>query len=692
MKRRDFLTISIRSIMAAGLTSVIPLSLLRSHSAHAALAAAGLSDPAAQPLFTNLAPNALSKAYKYAPKYNTLNIYAAQTVQMTGLVGVNGVPVPTTVWGYGTQQKNVTWPGYTIERHVKDKSLDILWSNTLVDAYYKPLPHLLPVDGNLHWAYSLSPDISANGIDYRQFSIAKDGVPLVPHVHGGKNDSSFDGNPEYFFSPYNKVTGPRYITNSYEYGGSDWNETAGMMWYHDHALGLTRLNVYAGLSGFFTLRDDYDTGKTNNLAGLPADPYELGYLVQDRMFRNTGELFYPAFPNDPAYSDFITDEGVVLPSDLFPGGGPTALAEFFGDHIVVNGVIWPKANVEKRQYRIRFLNGSDSRFMRLKLRVITGGASNPTATDPSVGYELPFYVVGSDQGLRATEAQVNEVDFIPAERLDLVIDFKNVQQGDRVIVENILGDSPFGGDLPGPADLFPDRRTDRIMAFDVELPFNPNILDTYIGSGVLKGGGIPFAKASKVRKLGLFEGSDEFGRLQPLLGVAEPTLDVEGNLVDGTLAWFKPVTETPALGDTEIWEIYNATGDAHPIHVHLVHFEIMNRQSYTSTLIEQPTQQPNGSVGVGFRLANIVTTGVARLPDVAEQTRRDVVMALPGEVTRIKMTFDKPGRYVWHCHILSHEDHEMMRPFIVVDKNDKDDIKIDDDTAGSGFFNLWGMR
>jgi spore coat protein A len=654
MKRRDFLTIGVKSAMAAGLTAAIPVSLLRTHTAHAAILAAGLSDPAAQPLFTNPAPNAMSAAFKYVAKNNKLTIAMGQAIQMTGLVGADGVtPVPTTVWGYGENGTGVTWPGRTIERHVNDDPLEVTWQNKL-----NGLPHLLPVDTSLHWAYSLH--------GYEQYSIEQNGVPVVPHVHGGRNDSSFDGNPEYFFSPGAAVRGPRWETKKYVYGGSDWNNTAGMMWYHDHALGITRLNVYAGLAGFFPLRDDNDTGKAGNSAGLPADPYELGYAVQDRMFHNNGELFYSAFPGDPFYSDFIDDEGVELDPNIFPGGGPTALAEFFGDHMVVNGVIWPKASVEPRQYRVRFLNGTDSRFMRLKLKVIAGGASNPVATDPASGYELPFYVIGSDQSLSSSATQVNEVDFMPGERLDLVIDFKDVLDGSRVIVENILGDSPFGGDLPGPDDVFPDRRTDRVMAFDVEVPLDLSVADTSIGAGSYVGGGVSVdAPVTRTRKLALFEGTDNHGRLQPLLGSAEPVVDVTGATVDGAMPWFTPITENPGVGDTEIWEIYNATGDAHPVHVHLVHFEVLNRRKFSANMIEQPVLQHDGTEGVGFRLEKIKTKGKVSGPDPSEQTRRDMVMALPGEVTRIKMTFDKPGRYVWHCHILSHEDHEMMRPFHV---------------------------
>lgn len=445
-----------------------------------------------------------------------------------------------------------------------------------------------------------------------------------------------------------------------------------MLWYHDHALGITRLNVYAGLAGFFALRDDDDTGKPDNPLGLPADPYELGYAVQDRMFKSNGELFYPAFPGDPAYEGFIIDEGVrvcdatVGPPCLDPSQ-PTALAEFFGDHIVVNGKIWPKASVEPRQYRVRLLNGSDSRFMRLRLRL----ASSSIATE--IGFAdpvLPFFVIGSDQGLRENAVQVNEVDFLPGERLDLVIDFKGlggvtVMPGSRVIVENILGDSPFNGD-PLDADFFENRRTDRIMAFDVDMTKDVTRPDTYIMQGTPLYGGVDVPATTVTRKLALFEGSDEFGRLMPMMGPAEPTADVNGTIVNGAMTFSQPYTENPDLNGTEVWEIYNATGDAHPIHVHLVHFQVINREGFTADLIQQDVITPMGTVtNGGYRLENITLDGITRLPDATEGNRRDMVMALPGEVTRISMTFDKPGRYVWHCHILSHEDHEMMRPIYV---------------------------
>ena len=622
-----------------------PLGGLR---ASAAALIPGLSDPAAQPKFVNPVPNALDPGFKFYSKNGKYKITMEQTAQMTGLVGPGGVPVPTIVWGYGENGKGVTWPGRTFEVW-KNQPVEVKWENKLLDAAGNPLPHLLPVDTSLHWAYSLH--------GYTQYSIAANGVPTVAHLHGGHTDSPFDGNPEYFFSPGWGVRGPRWVDKKYIYNN---DQDAGTLWYHDHALGITRLNVYAGLAGFYILRDEFDTGKADNPLGLPAFPYELAYAIQDRMFRNTGELFYSAFPGEPFYDDFITDEDVDLPSGLFPGGGPTALAEFFGDHMLVNGKIWPKADVEPRNYRLRLLNGTDSRFMVIRFRE----AANPGATDLNgAGAPIPFWVIGSDQGLAGSATMTDTLVFEPGSRYDVVFNFAGLENK-RIIMENIAGDAPFGGDFGAaldPEDLFPDRQTDRIMAFDVGLPFNTAVEDRFNPALIGQYQGNTNA-VNNVRKVALFEGKDEFGRLQPLLGVAEPTVDAAGNLVNGAIAWHSPTTENPALGSTEIWEIYNATGDAHPVHLHLVNFQVLDRQEFSANVVPQPILQHNGALGNGFRLENIVLGAPVPTPgEYVENAPKDMVTALPDQVTRIKATFDKPGRYVWHCHILSHEDHEMMR-------------------------------
>jgi spore coat protein A len=679
--------------------------------AFAATQGPGLSDPAMQPKFSATVPNALDPGFIYDTSKGKIKVAVGQTAQQTGLVAPDGItPVMTTVWGYG-DNNFYTWPGRTFQ--VRSLvPLEVKWENRLGG-----LPYLITgkdntavpdgeggfinygdftgrsvVDTNLHWAYSLH--------GYQGYSIDMDGTPIVAHLHGGHTDFQFDGNPEFFFSPGYTIRGPQWRDKKYLYENS---QPAGTMWYHDHALGITRLNVYTGMAGFYIVRDDFDTGLFGNPLDLPAFPYEAAFAIQDRMFKDNGELFYPAFPGDPFYEGFIDDEGAVLPGDLFPGGGPTGLAEFFGDHMVVNGKIWPKMEVEPRKYRLRFLNGCDSRFLVAQFFEVPAGETELSTAIQ----QLDFTVIGSDQGLASSPSTVNTLLMETGSRYDIIVDFTTVQPNNRVIMANIGWDAPFGGDYgrdDPEAELFPNSQTDRIMAFDVVRPFDTDIPDV-TPMGINFGPVVP--TPTRLRKVALFEGKDEFGRLQPLLGTAEPATDYAGNPInwpntpvyssvdlvgqmEGSIAWHSPTTENPALNTTEEWEVWNATGDAHPVHLHLVHFEVLGRQeivwdSHTTEddraipnewyaepagdgtyLVTQPVVQHNtvdtGLYGIGFKIMN--KTYGAAVPQPAgyvENARKDMVTALPGQITRIKAHFDKPGRYVWHCHILSHEDHEMMR-------------------------------
>ena len=618
----------------------------------------GLSDPAMQPKFASPVPNALDPSFIYDTSKGKIKVAVGQSVQYTGLVGTDGItPVPTTVWGYG-DKKLYTWPGRTFQVRSYEP-LEVKWENRLLDEYDNPLPYLITgkdntsvgfgdftgrsvVDTSLHWAYSLH--------GYEQYSIAQDGVPIVAHVHGAHSDFQFDGNPEFFFNPGWTIRGPQWVEKKYLYDNS---QPAGTVWYHDHALGITRLNVYAGMAGFYIIRDDFDTGLPGNPLSLPAFPYEAAFAIQDKMFKDNGELFYPAFPGDPFYADFITDEGAVLPDPPFVGGGPTGLAEFFGDHMVVNGVIWPKMNVEPRNYRLRLLNGCDSRFLAAQFFV--GGL---TDTDPSSGSgPVPFTVIGSDQGLASSPTTVDTLLMETGSRYDVLFDFKGLA-GKRVIMKNIGGDEPFGGDLvTDDANIQVFGDTDRIMAFDVVLPLDPAVPDLS-PTGINFGSVIP--TPTRLRKVALFEGMDEYGRLQPLLGTVEDDLSAAT-----AYTWFQPATETPTVDTTEVWEIYNFTGDAHPVHLHLVNFEILNRSEISFAADEENPQQVlqhNGEYGTVAAVSDIQIGGDANQgAEYYEAAPKDMVTALPEQVTRIRAHFDKSGRYVWHCHILSHEDHEMMR-------------------------------
>jgi len=663
VSRREFLKLSGATAAGLALTSQGFMRVF------ATAAREGLSNPELQPMFANEVPDAMAPGFIYKPdKHGRYKVQVGAAIQKTGLWNpATEVKLDTPVWGYGDQKdKLITWPGRTFQITRGNDETQVIWQNNLKGV----TQHLLPVDTNLHWCYSLH--------GYTKYTIAKTGVPIITHLHGGHTDYQFDGNPEFFYSPPGKnkksIVGPQWanvsggFTTKFRY---DNDVPAGNLWYHDHALGITRLNVYAGLAGFYFVRDEFDTGMVGNPLGSPAWPYEKAYAIQDRMFLATGELFYPAYPGDPFYQGFITDEGAILPPDLFPGGGPTALAEFFGDHMVVNGVIWPYELVEPRNYRLHLLNGTDSRFMALQIFEVPAGATDLSTI---IQGPLDFTVIGSDQGLASSPTTVDTLLSEPGSRYDIIVDFKTVTPGNRVIMKNIGGDEPFGGDIPGP-QVFGE--TDRVMAFDVVLPLNESVPD------VSPAGLGPFNSVSgevaRTRKVALFEGTDEFGRLQPLLGTAEPATDYLSNPINwpntpdyinagltgqmqGSMAWDNPTTENPALGDTEIWEIYNATGDAHPVHLHLVHFDVLDRHEFTADVVDQPVVQHNGEVGAGFYLENIVVGDPVDAGDAyVENTPKDMVTALPDQVTRIKATFDKSGRYVWHCHILSHEDHEMMR-------------------------------
>jgi spore coat protein A len=613
-----------------------------------------LSDPVFQPKFVATVPNALNPGFKYAPVApSEYTVGVGPTSQHTGLVNQGGRPVATPLFGYG-QNGEYTWPGKTFEVTSGNGDTIVNWENNL----FGITEHLLPVDTSLHWAYSVD--------GYEQYTIENAGVPIIVHLHGGHSDFQFDGNPEFFFNPGASVVGPDWasvpggFTSEFHY---DNNVPAGNLWYHDHALGITRLNVYAGMAGFYFVRDAHDTGGPDNPLGLPAFPYEIALAIQDRMFFKGGKLFYPALPPDPFWDDFITGEG--LSNGDVPK--PSALAEFFGDHMLVNGKIWPKADVEPRHYRLRLLNGCDSRFLVVRFRAVGANAIDlDDAGDP-----ISFQVIGSDQGLASMPTETDTLVIEPGGRYDVVIDFGQAE-GSRVIMENIGGDAPFGGDFGddlAEEDFFPSRQTDRIMAFDVMMPMSA--VEDSFAAEVLAASPTAYPgntnTVNEVRRVALFEGNDQYGRLQPLLGTAEPTVDAEDNTVNGAIGWHSPATERPLVNTTEIWEIYNATGDAHPIHLHLVNFQILDRQEFAADVVEQPLLQHNRTEGVGFRLEN-VTLGavVSSLEGYVENAPKDMVIALPGQVVRIKTTFDKPGSYVWHCHILSHEDHEMMRVLQII--------------------------
>jgi bilirubin oxidase len=573
---------------------------------------------------------------------------------------------PTRVWGFGSvnHPNTFNYPAFTIEAEWR-RPVRVRWINGLVDTNGDFLPHLLPVDQTVHWA---NPPGGADGRDrHGSDPMAYRGpVPFVTHLHGGHSTEESDGYPEAWYLPAARNIPQGYATSGSLYGrfrtkaervfGQPWMPGSGVfqydndqrattMWFHDHTLGMTRLNVYAGPAGFYLLRGgpaDIPEGTLPGPAPKIGDPpgmdyFELPIVIQDRSFTGSGSLFYPdnrAFFEglDPSQLriPFRPDEACGARNEISPIWNP----EFFGNTIVVNGATWPSLEVQQRRYRFRCLNGCNTRFLILRM-------SNG----------LSFWQVGNDGGFLPAPVELPELLLGPAERADVIVDFSNVARGTEIVLQNLGPDEPFGGGVPGtdfePAD---PSTTGQIMRLHVAAAKNvdgsthPNRLALPAVA--------PLAAPTSTRRVALNErrseavrvSTDGDGNLILDCGKGEPFGPSEAELgilnPDGSakpLSWDEPITENPDLGAVEIWEIYNFTEDAHPIHIHEVTFEVVSRQGMNGSTLRQPATWEGG--------------------------RKDTVIAYPKEVTRVKALFDRPGLFVWHCHILEHEDNEMMRPY-----------------------------
>jgi len=445
----------------------------------------------------------------------------------------------TTGWAYGT-----AFPGPVIEAGV-DQPVTVKWINDLRDGSGQlRTNHYLPVDTCLH-----GPDTEG----------AKPRV--VVHLHGGKVAQKDDGYPEETFLPGQSRT--NYYPN---------NQPGAAIWFHDHALGITRLNVYMGLAGLYILREGVE-----NALGLPSGPNEIPLVIQDRKFRADGSLAYPA----------AWDE------------------HFFGDTFVVNGKVWPYLMVKKGKYRFRVVSGSTSRTLTLAL---SSGAT--------------FHQIGTDGGMLPAPVPLNQLTLMPGERADVVIDFASYATGAEILLTN-SAPAPFPG-TPGVGVI-------------------PNVMK-FIVTNVA---GHTVALPTMLRSLErLSETNSVKQRDFVLRKSSDPCTGAKWLIND--LHW-DDITEFPVLGTTEVWSFINRSGVAHPMHLHLVLMQVLDRQPFV------------------FTNDTIVTTGPPVPPPANEAGWKDTVRANPAEITRVIARFDGfAGRYPYHCHIIEHEDHEMMRQFEVV--------------------------
>ncbi len=704
ISRRDFLKLG--AATGAGLFLTSKIKMVRRVLAYSPML--GDLDVTGVPKYATplVIPPAMPRSSKFKQQSaKNLDYYQIAVRQFDQQILPPGQPM-TTVWSYGSidvpgtaaQGGSFFYPAFTIEAKF-NRPVRVRWSNELVDANGGYLQHLLPVDQTLHWA---NPSGGPGGTDTHGHSQDPylGPVPMVPHLHGGHTDQESDGYPEAWWLPAASDIPVGFATEGSWFAnfkalaeanyGQIWDpgtavfqysndQRATTLWYHDHSLGMTRQNVYAGPAGFYLLRGGAGDAVLN-LKGKPAvlpgpapalgDPpgmkyYEIPIVIQDRSFNADGSLFYPdhrAFFEGLDPSDF--DPSFPFAMDLACDGLPSDVAkiwnpEFFANTMVVNGQTWPFLEVEQRRYRIRFLNGCNSRFLIIKF-----------------DNGLPFWQIGNDGGFLPAPIMQTELLLAPAERADVIIDFAAVPAGTNLILQNIGPDEPYGGGIPGvDFDMADPDTTGQVMQFrvvsskgnDPSTPPQELVLPAVVGYGApaqSRQVSLNEEESASVKVLVDEAGSwvtpialacDDpdavpFGPTAAKLGI----LDADGNGVP--LLWTDGagITEAPANGTVETWEIYNFTADAHPIHIHLVQFEVVNRQALVTD-----------GEGMAVQPAQLVP-GTERLPEPSEAGFKDTVIAYPGEVTRVKVFFDKAGRYVWHCHILEHEDNEMMRPFEVV--------------------------
>jgi len=644
---------------------------------------------------------------------------------------------------------------------------------------YLPNRHPLPVDDTL----ALPPEIPSEA----NVPGAQQHNRTAIHMHGGLLDWTSDGGPFDWFTANGRY-GPslggfldpafkspiRYDAQGKLLASNQVEiympnaQGARFSWYHDHAVGITRLNAYAGVASAYLITDAIEQALIKNQV-LPQSPvlgvpYLLGVplVIQDKTFydgrdaryadltgADKGDLFYPYI-----YEKNINPGGKDNPTgrwDWGPTANPpvpgavdpntlqaSAVPEFYSDTPVINGVAYPLLPVEQRHYRFRILNGSQARVYNLNLYYAS--AANATEVDQvfqtdssgavvgatPVGRPGPAFVqIGTEGGWLDYPALLNDppqpaqIDLdpqtgqwlatskynlliAPGERVDVIIDFSHVPVGSKLILYNDAP-APFpGGDsrndyytgCPDQSNIGgvgtvrpgigPNTRT--LMQFQVTQRSGPadppsmGILEQLARKGAARGSAqydalmappapIDPKTASRVRSLTLNEDFDSYGRLIQKLGtdVLPPNSQSFARDYDST------PTEVIKNGTTEIWRIYNTTADSHPMHFHLVNVRVLSRRPYSYT--------------VDMRGKLVPTLGAPRPADPNERGLKETVRMNPGEMTEILIKFDLPVNlpfkvpysprlrkyginngyeYVWHCHILEHEEHDMMRPLVIV--------------------------
>jgi FtsP/CotA-like multicopper oxidase with cupredoxin domain len=545
----------------------------------------------------------------------------------------------TQVWGYGGTANDAltgaslgfvqSSPGPTFEA-VRGIPVQVKWQNTISS------PYMLAVDPTIHWANpNNNPMYTSSFPAYPPgYPSAQSPVPLVTHLHGGENQSFSDGGPDGWFTSDGQH-GSAYSTTEktdsnaavYYYPNTQQPTT---LWYHDHALGLTRLNVMSGLAGFYLIREPAGSDKVAAL--LPAGKYEMPLVIQDRTFNTDGSLNYPSVGSDSTMHPYWVNS-------------------FLGNAIMVNGKVWPNMNVDTGQYRFRILNGSNSRFYNIRF---SNGMS--------------FIQIGSDGGYLKAPATLASLFIGPAERADIIVDFSGLSPGAKVVLQNTALIAATASEKQTLGQIMQFTATSQSGSTPFNLsqapsPFNPTL-------SVASFPTLPTATKQ---------------RIFTMVEIMNQNSIMESALLDGQ-TWSAPISEKPEVGTTEDWVIVNPSEDPHPIHLHLIQFQLVQRQAFNGSAYMNDWASLNGTPPLNHTTINVPNlnsylSGSPQPPQPYEQGWKDTIIVNSGEVVTFRVRFAQqdgsnfpfdatagPG-YVWHCHLLEHEDNDMMRPYKVTQKS-----------------------
>ncbi|CAM6095253.1 unnamed protein product [Calypogeia fissa] len=524
---------------------------------------------------------------------------------------------PTTVYAFGRTKSAARVPGPALiaKRNVPTY---IRWENQIED-----IEHILPVDGTL-----------------KNANPARGGVPIVPHLHGMETESKYDGHPEAWFTRQGD-TGPKYVTQNYIYPNTP---LPALMWYHDHTVGMSRLNVAAGLAGPYIIRGNAG----EEPAGLPNGDREILLSLEDRAFFDDGSTNFPAVGDDV---------------NVHPSWCPA----YYGDTIVVNGKVWPYVEVLPCKYRLRILNAATDRYFDLSLD----------------RQKMTFVKIGTDGGYLAAPVILDKIILAPGERVDCVVDFGGLPNGTKILIKN-SAPAPYPGGAPGLPPFDPESGPASVLQFRVETISSSDWSTVPTTLGNLDAGGNRWLTPPATDKIHTrrFELSERIGNAGK---------GVELLLANRT--WDDPATELVPLTSMEIWEFIGLTpGIDHPIHIHLIKFQLLSVQQLNITRYNHKTcdiQETYGNFDTCF-------LNVSRGPNAQEIGWKDTISVATGAVTRVLLRFSpqdgddfhfdpttEPG-YVWHCHLLSHEDNAMMRPLLIKGFDYRPDPAVYSHITGSG--------